>query len=102
MDRSRQPETRKLGGTLGLAGSAPSAPGAGHELGGRQGVIVVTDAVVRRRGERGAQAVLEHERAHHQLISVADTMAVVLGFIPLFQEAPSVLSELVELAAPSR
>jgi hypothetical protein len=75
-----------------------------YSLGGRDGLIVATRSLEDRLSQDELRAVLAHERAHlhgrhHQLVTIADTVAKALGFVPLMRHAPGVLRLQVELAA---
>ena len=76
-----------------------------YSVGGKPGLIVATSAVAELPDEQLA-AVLAHERAHvqgqhHLLISLTDSLAKALPFLPLLRRAPAALRLLVELAADS-
>ncbi|MCW0215482.1 MAG: M56 family metallopeptidase [Pseudonocardia sp.] len=73
-------------------------------LGGRPGLVVLTDGLRHRLPEEGLAAVVAHERAHvrgrhHLLVAVAQGLARALPFVPLFAAAPAAVREQVELAA---
>lgn len=100
--------------TLRLAGrsdgGSPATVWLPHErplafsVGGRRGVIVATEGLHRHLGGESVAAVLAHERAHlrgrhHQLLAVADALRAAFPIVPLFQQAPVALRELVEIAA---
>lgn len=86
--------------TVWLAHDRPLA----FSLAGRPGLIVATDGLADHLTPRELTAVLEHERAHlrgrhHLLLAAAETVAGTLPFLPLAQQAPTALRDLVELAA---
>ncbi|NKQ52878.1 M56 family metallopeptidase [Amycolatopsis sp. K13G38] len=86
--------------TVWLAHERPLA----FSLGGRGGVIVATEGLRRHLAGDGVAAVLAHERAHlrgrhHQLLALADALRTAFPVVPLFQQAPAALRELVEIAA---
>lgn len=73
-------------------------------VGGRPGVIVMSDTLRRRLTPAAVAATLEHERAHlrgrhHLLVAVAETLASALPVFPLLRAAPPAIEDLVELAA---
>ena len=73
-------------------------------IGGRPGVIVMSDTLRDHLTPSAIAATLEHERAHlrgrhHVLIAVVDTLAAALPRVPLLRAAPSAIRDLIELAA---
>ena len=73
-------------------------------IGGRPGVIVLSDGLRRRLPPEAVTAALEHERAHlrgrhHVLVAVAEVLGTALPVCPLLRAAPSAIKDLVELAA---
>ncbi|WP_236794404.1 M56 family metallopeptidase [Amycolatopsis sp. GM8] len=100
--------------TLRLAGrsdgGSPATLWVAHErplafsIGGRRGVIVATEGLHRHLSGESVAAVLTHERAHltgrhHQLLAAADALRAAFPVLPVFQQAPVALRELVEIAA---
>jgi len=86
--------------TLWLAHDQPLA----FSIGGKQGVVVVTEGLFRHLDDDSVAAVLAHEHAHlhgrhHLLIALADALRDALPFVPLFRQAPVALRQLVELVA---
>ena len=76
-------------------------------VGGRPGVIIMSDTLRRHLTPAGVAATLEHERAHlrgrhHLLMAIAQTLAAALPVVPLLRHAPSAVEDLVELAADAR
>lgn len=76
-------------------------------VGGRPGVIVMSDALRQQLTPAAVAATLEHERAHlrgrhHLLVAVAETLAFALPVCPLLRAAPPAVKDLVELAADAR
>lgn len=76
-------------------------------IGGRPGLIIMTQELRRRLSPQAVQATLEHERAHlrgrhHALLAIADTLAVAFPFCPLLRAAPQATKDLVELAADAQ
>jgi len=76
-------------------------------IGGRSGVIVMSQALRNHLTPAAVHATLEHERAHlrgrhHLLLAVVETLAVALPWCPLLRAAPGATGDLVELAADSR
>ncbi|MFS8097404.1 M56 family metallopeptidase [Lentzea alba] len=93
---------RRDGSNLWLAHEKPLT----FSLTGRPGVIVATEGLTAHLSHAQVDAVFAHERAHltgrhHLLVAFADALAHALPFVPLFELAPAVLRELVELAADS-
>lgn len=73
-------------------------------IGGRPGVIVMSDGLRRCLPPQAVTAALEHERAHlrgrhHALVAVAEVLGSALPVCPLLRAAPSAIKDLVELAA---
>lgn len=73
-------------------------------IGGRPGVIVLSDALRRQLPPAAVAATIEHERAHlrgrhHALVAVVEVLASALPVCPLLRAAPSATRDLVELAA---
>lgn len=71
---------------------------------GRPGLIAASQGLRDQLPPRALAATLEHERAHlrgrhHLIVDAADIAAAAIPFIPLFRIGPSVIRELVELAA---
>lgn len=76
-------------------------------IGGRPGVILMSDALHDHLTPEAVAATLEHERAHlrgrhHVLIAIVDTLAAALPVVPLLRAAPSVIRDLIELAADAQ
>ena len=76
-------------------------------VGGRSGVIIMSDALRRQLTPAAVAATLEHERAHlrgrhHLLMAIAQTLASAFPVCPLLRHAPSAIEDLVELAADAR
>ncbi|WP_091934746.1 M56 family metallopeptidase [Blastococcus sp. DSM 46786] len=76
-------------------------------IGGRPGVIVMSDALRDHLTPAEVAATLEHERAHlrgrhHALVAIIETLAAALPVIPLLRAAPSAVKDLVELAADAQ
>ncbi|WP_138759085.1 M56 family metallopeptidase [Modestobacter altitudinis] len=111
--RSQQaPHVRQL---LLLAAGAPSdAPlwvdddrAMAMSIGGRPGLILMTEGLRRQLPPDAVEATLEHERAHlrghhHVLVSVVETMAAALPWCPLLRAAPAATKDLIELAADAQ
>lgn len=73
-------------------------------IGGRPGLIVMSDTLRHHLPPAAVTAALEHERAHlrgrhHALIAVVEVLAVALPFCTLLRVAPAAIRDLVELAA---
>ncbi|TFV91131.1 M56 family metallopeptidase [Blastococcus sp. CT_GayMR16] len=76
-------------------------------IGGRPGLIVMSDSLRDRLSPEALAAALEHERAHlrgrhHALIAVAEIFATALPICPLLRAAPNAIKDLVELAADAQ
>jgi hypothetical protein len=76
-------------------------------VGGRRGVIIMSDTLRRQLTPAAVAATLEHERAHlrgrhHLLMAIAQTLASAFPVCPLLRHAPSAIEDLVELAADAR
>lgn len=76
-------------------------------IGGRPGVILMSDALRDHLTPAAVAATLEHERAHlrgrhHGLIAIVDTLAAALPAVPLLRSAPSAIRDLIELAADAQ
>ena len=76
-------------------------------LGGRRGVIIMSDTLRRQLTPAAVAATLEHERAHlrgrhHLLLAIAQTLASAFPVCPLLRHAPPAIEDLVELAADAR
>ena len=76
-------------------------------IGGRPGLIVVSDAIPRVLTPAAVAATLEPERAHlrgrhHLLVAVVEVLAAALPVSPLLRAAPAALKDLVELAADAQ
>jgi Peptidase family M48 len=76
-------------------------------VGGRPGVIIMSDTLRRHLTSAAVAATLEHERAHlrgrhHLMVAIAQTLATALPVCPLLRRAPSAVEDLVELAADAR
>lgn len=107
--RAQAPHLEQL--RLLAAGSPPSEPlwvdddqPLALSIGGRPGLIVLSDGLRRRLPPDAVTAALEHERAHlrgrhHALVAVAEVVASALPVCPLLRAAPSAIKDLVELAA---
>ena len=73
-------------------------------IGGRPGLIVMSDALRSQLTPAAVAATLEHERAHlrgrhHALVAVVEVLAAALPVFPLLRAAPAAIRDLVELAA---
>ena len=73
-------------------------------IGGRPGLIVMSDALRSQLTPAAVAATLEHERAHlrgrhHALVAVVEVLASALPVCPLLRAAPAAIRDLVELAA---
>lgn len=73
-------------------------------IGGRRGVIIMSDALRQQLTPAAVAATLEHERAHlrgrhHLLVAIVEVLAAALPVSPLLRAAPAALRDLVELAA---
>ena len=76
-------------------------------IGGRPGLIVMSDALRDHLTPAAVAATLEHERAHlrgrhHFLVAIAETLAAALPVIPLLRAAPSAIRDLIELSADAQ
>ena len=76
-------------------------------IGGRPGVILMSDALHDHLTPEAVAATLEHERAHlrgrhHVLIAIVDTLAAALPTVPLLRSAPPAIRDLIELAADAQ
>ncbi|TFV66500.1 UNVERIFIED_ORG: M56 family peptidase [Bacillus sp. AZ43] len=76
-------------------------------IGGRPGVILMSDALRDHLTAEAMAATLEHERAHlrgrhHVLVAIADILAAALPAVPLLRFAPSAIRDLIELAADAQ
>lgn len=76
-------------------------------IGGRPGLIIMSDALPRVLTPAAVAATLEHERAHlrgrhHLLMAVVEVIAAALPVSPLLRAAPAALKDLVELAADAQ
>jgi Zn-dependent protease with chaperone function len=74
-----------------------------YSVGGRRGLLVVSDGVLRLPPEQRA-AVLAHERAHlrgrhHLIVTLAEVLAAAAPWVPLTRRAPRAMRLLVELCA---
>lgn len=88
------------GQPLWLREDAPIAA----SIGGRPGLVVLSDALPRLLSPRALAATLAHERAHlrgrhHALVAIVETLAAALPVCPLLRAAPAATRDLVELAA---
>lgn len=107
--RERAPHLEQL--RLLAGGAAPDEPlwirddrPMALSLGGRPGVIIMSDALRRDLTPAAVAATLEHERAHlrgrhHLLMAIMQTLATALPVCPLLRRAPSAVEDLVEFAA---
>ena len=73
-------------------------------IGGRSGLILMSQALRDHLPPAAVLATLEHERAHlrgrhHLLLALIDTLAAALPWFPLLRSAPEAARDLVELAA---
>lgn len=73
-------------------------------IGGRPGIIVISDGLRACLSPSALSATLAHERAHlsgrhHVLISVTETLASALPVVPVLRAAPEAVRDLAELAA---
>jgi hypothetical protein len=73
-------------------------------IGGRPGLIVMSDTLRSQLTPAAVAATLEHERAHlrgrhHALVAVVEVLAAALPVCPLLRAAPAAIRDLVELAA---
>lgn len=110
--RQRAPYVDQL--RLLAARSAPDEPlwirddrPLAMSVGGRPGLIVMSDALRQCLTPAAVAATLEHERAHlrgrhHMLVAVAETLASALPVCPLLRAAPAAIKDLAELAADAR
>jgi Zn-dependent protease with chaperone function len=76
-------------------------------IGGRPGVILMSDSLRDRLTPAAMAATLEHERAHlrgrhHVLVALVETLAAALPVVPLLQAAPSAIRDLIELSADAQ
>ena len=76
-------------------------------IGGRPGLIVMSDTLRDHLTPAAVAATLEHERAHlrgrhHVLVAVVETIAAALPAVPLLREAPSAIKDLIELSADAQ
>ncbi|CCH87054.1 conserved membrane protein of unknown function [Modestobacter italicus] len=76
-------------------------------IGGRPGVIVMSDSLRHHLTPGALAATLEHERAHlrgrhHLLVAIVETLAAALPLSPLLRAAPAALEDLIELAADAQ
>ena len=76
-------------------------------IGGRPGVIVMSDSLRHHLTPGALAATLEHERAHlrgrhHLLVAIVETLAAAVPISPLLRAAPAALEDLVELAADAQ
>ncbi|GAB3155205.1 M56 family metallopeptidase [Micromonospora sonneratiae] len=96
-----------LGGTTGPGPEPvlrmPYAAPVAYSVGGRRGLVVVSDGVEQLPPAQRA-AVLCHEHAHlrgrhHLIVSAVDALAAALPWLPLTRQAPDAVRLLVELCA---
>jgi Zn-dependent protease with chaperone function len=76
-------------------------------IGGRPGLIVMSDTLRDHLTPAAVAATLEHERAHlrgrhHVLVAIVETLAAALPASPLLRLAPSAMKDLIELAADAQ
>jgi len=76
-------------------------------IGGRPGLIILTEGLRKQLPPAAVQATLEHERAHlrghhHVLVTVVETLAAALPWSPLLRAAPAATKDLIELAADAQ
>lgn len=76
-------------------------------IGGRPGVILMSDAIRSHLTPTEVAATLEHERAHlrgrhHGLVAITETLAAAFPVAPLLRNAPSAVKDLIELAADAQ
>lgn len=76
-------------------------------IGGRPGLILMSDAIRSHLTPTQLAATLEHERAHlrgrhHGIVAITETLAVAFPAVPLFRTAPSAVKDLIELAADAQ
>ncbi len=107
--RARSPQVEQLRRIA--AGTTPGEPlwirddrPLAASLGGRRGLIVMSDTLRTHLTPEAMAATLEHERAHlrgrhHLLVAIAETLASALPFCPLLRAAPAAMRDVVELAA---
>ena len=113
--RRRRSTSQQVAQLRLLAGDAPSGEPMwvrddrplAMSIGGRPGVIIMSDALRRQLTPAAVAATLEHERAHlrgrhHLLVAVVDVLAAALPVSPLLRAAPAALQDLVELAADAQ
>lgn len=73
-------------------------------IGGRPGLILVSDTLRDVLPPAAVAATIEHERAHlrgrhHMLLALVEVLATTLPVCPLLRSAPAAVKDLVELAA---
>lgn len=76
-------------------------------IGGRPGLIVMSDTLRDHLTPAAVAATLEHERAHlrgrhHVLVAIVETLAAALPMSPLLRLAPSAIRDLIELSADAQ
>ena len=110
--RAQAPHVAQL--RLLAGGASPGEPLWVHDerplamsIGGRPGLIVMSNGLRDCLPPAALAAALEHERAHlrgrhHTLIAVADVLATALPACPLLRAAPEAIKDLVELAADAQ
>ena len=76
-------------------------------VGGRPGLIVLSDGLRAHLDPAQLEATLEHERAHlrgrhHLLLATVETLAAALPLCPLLRTAPAAVADLIELSADAQ
>lgn len=76
-------------------------------IGGRPGLIVMSDSLRADLTPAAVAATFEHERAHlrgrhHVLVALGDTLGAALPVVPLLRAAPLAIRDLVELSADAQ
>ncbi|GAA4300060.1 M56 family metallopeptidase [Klenkia terrae] len=76
-------------------------------IGGRPGVIIMSDSLRHHLTPRALAATMEHERAHlrgrhHLLVAIVETLAAAFAMSPFLRAAPAALADLIELAADAQ
>lgn len=110
--RRNEPHLAQLRQFAGTAGGAEplwiddSRPLA-MSIGGRPGLIILTQELRRRLSPQAVAATLEHERAHlrgrhHALLALTETLGIAFPFCPLLRAAPQATIDLIELAADAQ
>lgn len=110
--RDQAPHLEQL--RLLAVGSAPDEPlwvrddrPLAVSIGGRPGLIVLSDTLRDRLPPAAVAATIEHERAHlrgrhHVLVAIVEVLARALPVCPLLRCAPPAVKDLAELAADAQ